>query len=570
VHVLDSRELPELGWEESCEAWRTARRMLDAWLAQVADSEPGRQLRYLDLDLLPLFADELMALAYPVVRTCARLDAAVGAIDHLVVRDDGSITGRTMRAYARTLGIPMTVCAPRSPLAWLRPRGTGIGGTYRWLRRHARDARLRWQRRSLPRPADAGIGILALLGHGTYATSALPVLDFLRPCRRIHVVALNPEAGSLLARRGWPSTVPADEVHACDRPAVRQARQRLRGIARWLLDAPEFLAVFRHRDVNLAPVARPVILSLLHTGLPGAIPVIEGLQTLIRRERPRIILCVPDRNWISRAAIELGHQGDIPSLTIQAGPISAHPRYDTIVADREAVLGESSRRLWEAHGIPGEKLVVTGSPRFAAPHRPDPAAIERVRAVLGLPCDEPMITFATQPLSPTVIERNVRCIVEAANRFPDHHLVCKVHPNERPAYYRKLLRRLGDHKTRVVREVDPPALLQASALVVTAFSTLALEAMLFERPVLIVNLTGEPDPVDYVGSGAAMGAYTPEEVVRHMERLVRPDDPIHGLLAHGRRRCLAAHLHKTGGQATRRVVDLMDRMISAADTGGGR
>lgn len=573
LHVLDSRALPELSWEESCEAWRSARRMLATWVAQLADSELGREVRYLDLDLLALFSEELMALAYPALSTCLRLDAVANrTLKQIILWNDGSLVSHTIQSYAQAHRIPLTVRNHWASPAWLRQRVKRIklvgrlSPYARSARRYALDTCLRWQNRSVARPARAGTGILALLGQGTYATSALPVLDVLRPSSRIWIVPLDYKAGRFFARRGWPSQILTDYVPDSRRSVVHQAQRHLPRIAQQLLRAPGFLAPFRHKTVDLAPVAHPFLQSLLRIQLPRVIPIVEGLQTLIQRERPHIILSVPDRNWRSQAAIELGRRFNIPSLTLQAGVISDHSRYDTIVADREAVMGESSRRLWEAHGIPREKLIVTGAPRFDAQYRLDPNASRRVRAALSIPVNKPLITFATQPLLPAVIEQNLRCVVQAAHWFPDYHFVCKVHPRETPARYSKLLRRLGDDKITVVQKIDLDALLQTSALVVTAFSTVALEAMLFERPVLIINLTGDPDPVDYVSSGAALGAYTPEEVVQQMRRLLHRDDPVHVTLAQGRRQYLADQLYKIDGQATRRVVELIDQMISSAET----
>jgi CDP-glycerol glycerophosphotransferase (TagB/SpsB family) len=400
------------------------------------------------------------------------------------------------------------------------------------------------------------------LGPGIYVTSALPVLELVRHSHKVSIVPLDHTVDRYLAQRGWPCLIPSKHISGSRRSIVRQAQRGLRRIGHRLLQWADLLAPFRLGPVDLAPVAQPLIQTLLEVRLPMALPVVEGLQAIIQHKRPQIILTVPDQRWNAKAAIELGRQAHIPSVTIQAAVISSHPRYDTVVADRVAVIGDSSRRLWEEKGVPTEKLVVTGAPRFDDKYRLDPRAVERVRAFLGVPLAKPIITFATQPLSPTIIEQNVIHVVRAADQFPDHQLVFKVHPRESPARYSELLAKLRAHKVITVQKIDLNALLQASALVVTGFSTTALEAMIFERPVLIINLTGEPDPVDYVNSGAALGAYAPEDVVIQMERLLT-DAHVREALAHARRKYVIDQLYRTDGHAAQRVAELIQQMSTA-------
>jgi glycosyltransferase involved in cell wall biosynthesis len=563
LKTVDSRALPELGWEEDCVVWRAARQMISTWALQLADQKLGRELRYPDLDLIPLFDKHIQTkFVYPALRTCAQLGLAMSAgFEHIALWDDNSVYSQTVRAFALAYDIPFTVHTEWSRI--LHPRS--------WAKRFAlthyllwfpSKARIRWQSRSLPKMTSSGFGVLVLLGSGIYTASALPVLEFIRHSSQISIVPLDYTVDRFLAQREWPSVIPSDYILDSRRSVVRQAQRDLRRTVRRLLQQPDLLALFRVGQVDLAPVARPIIHTLLKVWLPMALPVLEGLQAIIQRECPQIILSVPDRLWRAKAAIELGHQANIPSLTIQAAVISKHPRYNMIVADRVAVIGETSRRLWEDQGIPPEKLVVTGAPQFDDKYQLDPDAPERIRAVLGVPLDKPIITFATQPLSPAVIEQNIRHIVQAADRFPDYQLVFKVHPREDPDRYRGLLAGLGAHKIIVIQKIDLNALLQASAMVITGFSTVALEAMIFERPVLIVNLTGEPDPVDYVSSGATLGAYAPEDIVKQMERLLT-DSPVNAALAESRRRYIMAQLYKTDGRAAQRVAELIQQMTAA-------
>jgi glycosyltransferase involved in cell wall biosynthesis len=561
LKVLDSRALPELSWEGSCTVWQAARRLVNAWMDQIANHELGRDLRYLGLNLVSLFDEHVLAkFAYPALTTCAQLDLAVhSGCQSIVLWDGNSVPCRTIRAYALARSIPFVVRTDWPKTLHPYSRAESLALAHHLLKVFL-DARIRWQNRSISRARNAGFNVLALLGSGIYAASALPVLERIRDSGRVLLIPLDHKVDRFLAQQSWSSIILSDYMPEPRRPIVHRARRDLQRAVQMLLKQTDLWSLFRVDRVDLTQVARPIIQTLLQVRLPMALPVLEGLQAIIQRQRPQLILSVPDRQWRAKAAIEFGRREHIPSLTIQAAVISRHPRYDMIVADRVAVIGDLSRRLWEEHGIPAEKLVVTGAPRFDVKYRLDPGAPERIRAALGVPSGKPIITFATQPLPATVVERNTKNVVRAAKRFPDHQLVFKVHPREEPARYRRLLGKLEVDKIIITQDVDLNALLQASALVVTGFSTVALEAMAYDRPVLIVNLTGEPDPVDYVSSGAAAGAYTPEDVVKQMVLLLT-DAQVNATLVEGRRKYVVDQLYRVDGQATRRVVELIQDMI---------
>jgi glycosyltransferase involved in cell wall biosynthesis len=564
-HVLDSRALPEISWEDSSVLWQAARGLVRTWMDQIA--KDVQALRYLDLDLVSLFEEQVLAkLAYPALMTCAQLDLArKDGTQRIVLWDNNSVSCRTVRAYARAHGIPLTVRTQWSkilhPFNWAQNLDSA-----HYLLQASVKARIRWQNRSVSRKSRASQNILVLVAHGHYARSVLPVLETIRDSVGSMIVPLDHKVDRFLARWGWPSTIPSDHIPDSRRSLVRQSQRELHRKARELMQRPMLFAPFREAQVDLALVAQPLIQALLRVQVPMAIPVLEGLQAIIQRQQPRLILSVPDRRWRARAAIQLGRRANIPSLMIQAAVISNHARYDTLVADRVAVMGDSSRQLWQEQGIAAERLVITGSPRFDEKFRLEPGAPRRIRKALNIPLEKQIITFATQPLSPAVITQNVLHVVRAMQQFPHHQLVVKVHPREELGHYQAFLPRLDARGVIVKKDLDLNALLQASALVITGFSTVALEAMIFERPVLVVNLTGEPDPVDYVKSGAALGAYSAEDIVTQMKRLLT-DAHVNEELAEARRRYVTAQLYRTDGQAAQRVAALIQQM---ATTHGSR
>jgi hypothetical protein len=85
-----------------------------------------------------------------------------------------------------------------------------------------------------------------------------------------------------------------------------------------------------------------------------------------------------------------------------------------------------------------------------------------------------------------------------------------------------------------------------------------MEAVALNKPVIILNLSGEPDPVEYVQEGVALGIYTKDELISGIKRLLSDDSE----LASNRARYVENYLYKMDGLATDRVVSLLVKLAN--------
>jgi CDP-glycerol glycerophosphotransferase (TagB/SpsB family) len=109
----------------------------------------------------------------------------------------------------------------------------------------------------------------------------------------------------------------------------------------------------------------------------------------------------------------------------------------------------------------------------------------------------------------------------------------------------------------VGKEVNTYELLNACDLAITKWSTTGLEAIALNKPLLILNLGGEPDRVEYVKEGVALGVYNEKDLTPTIEKSLKDDSE----LAKNRGKYLEKYLYKIDGKATERVVNLIGEMI---------
>lgn len=230
-----------------------------------------------------------------------------------------------------------------------------------------------------------------------------------------------------------------------------------------------------------------------------------------------------------------------------------------VLPDITCVQGEYEKRILLKYGYPKEKVVVTGQPRYDLLYYADKIYDKKqIFKQLELDAHKKLIVWTTQThgLSLEENKKNIAAIYSAVKTLKNVQLVIKLHPGEdqRAALYKK------DESFNPIikgKGMDTYALLYACDLMVTRHSTTAMEAVALNKPVIILNLSREPDPVEYVKEGVALGVYKKEDLKTAIEKLLKDDYE----LAKNRKKYIEKYLYKIDGKATERVVNLIEEMI---------
>jgi hypothetical protein len=94
-------------------------------------------------------------------------------------------------------------------------------------------------------------------------------------------------------------------------------------------------------------------------------------------------------------------------------------------------------------------------------------------------------------------------------------------------------------------------------LMITKHSTTAMEAAALNKPVIVLNLSGEPDIVDFVDQKIAVGVYEEKDFKPSAERLLKDDKE----LKRNRKAFINNYLYKVDGKATERVVNTLKEKL---------
>ncbi len=228
------------------------------------------------------------------------------------------------------------------------------------------------------------------------------------------------------------------------------------------------------------------------------------------------------------------------------------------------------------YGVNPDRIKVVGSPeydRLAETLRTEDPATRRnevadLREKLGIPQDRPVVCFAHQPdvYGRQTTEALIRGMVSAGRECEATTLV-KLHPRARtqPDEWRQWAAEEGFSGADVAFARDECTSFECVMLcevVVTAFSTFALESLICKKPVVLVQFLNVPFRLD-LGKDydAAVDANSPDELKKGIIAALRDEDLRRRLLANGEV-ALQKELCGLDGQSLQRsirhVLDLIE------------
>jgi len=295
-------------------------------------------------------------------------------------------------------------------------------------------------------------------------------------------------------------------------------------------------------------------------------------EKIISLVKPKILFLSCEYCTFHREFTYTAHSNNKIVIALQHGVITpshygyifGDNRMRDILPDITCVFGQYHYDLLTKNSIyKPEQVVVTGQPRYDILYHADKIYDkEKFIKKYKINPDHKIILWTTQchGLSEEENIKNFKAVFETMRNLKDVTLVIKQHPGEGRRYTKMIGKYLNKYKLNAVvmpKDSDTYEQIFVCDLMMTRHSTTAMEAVALNKPVIILNLSGEPDPVEYVKEGVALGVYKEEDLKPTIEKLLKDDSE----LAKNRKRYIEKYLYKIDGKATERVVKLIGEMI---------
>jgi hypothetical protein len=302
---------------------------------------------------------------------------------------------------------------------------------------------------------------------------------------------------------------------------------------------------------------------------------IEGTEKFIRTLQPHVAVIMEDISPLCRVIIRVFKISGVPTLVIQHGAVAGDMKGFHVMpveADKQAVWGSISKEWATERGRSPGTQVITGNPRYDLIITLNNKSEKEKLVVydkLGLSRRKGIVVIATSwyqaiasCYTPEEDEEFISKALEAMKEFPDKQVVVKLHP----AYHR-----MDNEITSAIRDelqIDDVfitshflwELLSICDLLITQSSTVGLEAMLLDKPVITFSSIEALDLNPYVATGSVIEVHKEEDLVPAIKDALYNKD-VQRRLADARKRFVYECAYLQDGKASQRVANLIEQMI---------
>lgn len=234
---------------------------------------------------------------------------------------------------------------------------------------------------------------------------------------------------------------------------------------------------------------------------------------------------------------------------------------DKLLSDYFCVSGPQSESLKRKFLKDTRNLVVTGQPRFDRLVKAGRASDkDEIRRKLGLSVNGKILLWATETHSLPLKENReiIGAVYHAVQSLQNVQLVVKLHPAEdqdaplyKESHCNPIIVKGGENISESLYVCDA---------MITKSSTSAIEAAILGKPIIVLNLSEEPDVMPYVEQGVALGVYKKEDLPPTIKQALY-DEKIRENLARQRKKFVYEYAYVQDGKASERVANLVLRLI---------
>jgi hypothetical protein len=336
---------------------------------------------------------------------------------------------------------------------------------------------------------------------------------------------------------------------------------------------PTFRGMWFYRGVDLFPALSTFLAAAFREHLPEVIQALTLADSVIFEERPQCVLVTSEAVGVfERALVIKAGMADIPTIGLQHGmifPNHYHYMHQGVSTDvrkqpfgfvrptATCVWGERwKHNLTERGSYPSDAVVVTGNWRYdevgSFLKRVDSDGI-RARHGIGAGTRIAMVVSGNHNVG-SFLNAVIPAIATISGLTP----IVKMHPLDSPIPLREAIEARAIAERQVVTHLWEG--LCVADIVITQISTVAAEALLFGRNVILTNFERVKGWDTYFESRAFLHVNDPDSLKEAIEKCLEHDSVDEGMML-ARGEFLSQYFGKADGMSAARVADVIDGLV---------
>ncbi|MFC1801178.1 CDP-glycerol glycerophosphotransferase family protein [Nanoarchaeota archaeon] len=346
---------------------------------------------------------------------------------------------------------------------------------------------------------------------------------------------------------------------------LRLYKKQLKQKWYWIKDNDSFKNSFNYKEVLFWDVIKNQFDLFFNVLLIELAKQPLHMLEILRKVKPSLVVMVDEGSVFGRAMSVVAKENKVPTLAIQHGIIHpSHPSYiipsDYPRPSLTCVNGVYDKKvLTKISSFKNKEVVITGQSHYDVMKNFNLNTLKpKLCKKFGINPDKKIILWATQSHGLSLKEnmKTVSAVYNAVRASKDVQLVVKLHPQEdqKASLYKG---NKGYFPIIIKGEESILPLIFICDLIITKNSTSAIEASLMDKPVLVLNLGGQKDVMDFVEKGIALGVYKDEDLAQSIKKILL-SSKIRERLRKKRSKYNLEHNYLNDSKATERITNIIN------------
>lgn len=334
---------------------------------------------------------------------------------------------------------------------------------------------------------------------------------------------------------------------------------------------------FDYNNFNLWPFVKKKIITVITIDFKRIIENCLIIEYLLKHKKINLLILNNSDREFDYLNVLVSHNLNISSLVIDHGLLSLDTTLLTPFPNpftKYAAWNSNHKDAFITGGINPERIVKIGSPRFDKYLQINnnynlkkkikklvfqDFHIDRKKKLIVL--SPPVGNFLERVYSfgtyPSEIENIIRCILKTIKNSPNIYLVIKIHPQDQNLdAYNELIEDFGINNASVIKNYNLVNILCSCDCLITKYSTIGLEAMILEKPVICLNFNKEK--IHYIVSDAAFKLSNCNELSSLIKKIL--ENPL--LKRKERKQFAEIFNYKNDGLATQRAYRMIKNLLN--------
>lgn len=336
---------------------------------------------------------------------------------------------------------------------------------------------------------------------------------------------------------------------------------------------------FKYKDIDLRDLMEPKLTFFFSTYIVEILLFFKAISRMLEVEKPSIVVLSSEVTPFGRIAVALSRLKQLKVTAIQHGthlePIDFYKNKKDIsytkkvtapycpIPDISFVYGiKNQRYLIEHSKYKKEWISLVGNVAYdSLPYYLKDCNKEILCKRFKLDPNKKLIFLASVPFYKDDDQKNFLNIAyESFKNLDNANLIVKIHPNDKNSkLHHQIAKKLKIENIKIVKDADIFELLCSSDLVITGYSTSVIDAQVFKKPTIVIDVTNDMVAQEFIKTKAVIGASNKGEAISGINNLLYNKYTIKKINRY-REKFLKEYLFSVG-DSSKKIIDYIFSII---------